>query len=80
MNTPTFQFKLYVDKGRVINGGDSIFEVNSLIPLPVTHELLGLEKFWFQKWNWHAKIALKFQFEVSVTIIMIYMVCFSFHI
>ena len=34
MNKIMFQFKLYVDKGRVINGGDSIFEVNSLIPLP----------------------------------------------
>ena len=34
MNNPMFQFKLYVDKGRVINGGDSIFEVDSLIPLP----------------------------------------------
>ena len=54
----------------VINVADSIFDVDLLIPLlndmtsaaeketvPITHRLLGLEDFWFQKWNWHVKIA-----------------------
>ena len=70
---------------RVIRGADSKFEVDSLIPLshdamstkeneaaPITHKLLGLERFGFNKWNWHAKT----EFQVSMKIFMLIMVVF----
>ena len=78
---------------KVINGADSIFEVNLLTPLShdatsaadneaasITHKLSGLEELCFQKWNWHAKIPLETEFQVSTTIIMIFMVVLPFHI
>mgnify|MGYP001796231059 FL=1 len=78
---------------RVVNGANSIFQVDLLIPLShdatsaaeneaarMTHKLLGLEQFWFQKWNLYAKIALETKFQVSMTIIMIIMVVLPFHI
>ena len=74
----------------VINVADSIFDVDLLIPLlndmtsaaeketvPITHRLLGLEDLWFQKWNWHVKIAHVTEFQVSLTFIMIFMVGFQ---
>ena len=77
--------------GRVINSADSIFKAEWLIPLsrdktseaenkaaPLTHWPLGLEKFWFQKWTWHAKIPLETKFQVSMTSILKFMVVFNY--
>ena len=78
---------------RVISGADSIFEFKLLIPLshdatsaavneaaPITHKSLGLDKFQFQKWTWHAKIPLETKFKVSMTSIMLIMVVCPFYI
>ena len=76
-----------------MNGADSIFEVELLIPLshdatsaaeneaaPITCKSLSLDKFRFQKWTWHAKIPLETKFQVSMTSIMLIMVVFPFYI
>ena len=78
---------------RVINGADSIFEVE--LPLShdttsaaeneattVAHKPLGLEKNCLQKWTWHAKIPLQTNFQVSMTsiILIMIMVVFPFYI
>ena len=70
---------------RVTNGADSIFEVSLLIPLshgatsaaendegPITHKLLGWEKFCFQKWNLYAETSLETKLKVSTTVIMVF--------
>ena len=67
---------------RVINGANSICEVDSLITLycdalsaadneaaRITYRLLGLEQFQFKRWNWQAKIML-----------ILFMVAFPFYI
>ena len=62
MNTPNLQYKINAGMGnkwrrfhiwsRFIDTATSAAENEAA---QITHKLLGLEQFWFQKWNWQAK-------------------------
>ena len=76
MNTPNLQYKINAGMGnkwrrfhiwsRFIDTATSAAENEAA---QITHKLLGLEQFWFQKWNLYAKIALETKFQVSMTLL-----------